>query len=262
MDLNTFTIDQLPFQTSDTLPEFCVRHKVDLGKVPDEKDNTNPNMYMDEIFAAGGEQPVPPIPPAPTIETVDLGLSSGTLWAKTNLGAQTETDYGNYYQWASTTPLHVEGTTVNPAADWELCPYTDSEGNPSKYTGSDYDTLQTSDDVVSKQFTGYRMPTQDDFQELIDETDNEWVEDFNGSGANGYKFTSKSDSSKYIFLPAAGYCNESSLGSVGEECNYWSSSLDTGNPSNAWYLYLDMEIVSMYNDSDRYYGFSIRPVKA
>ncbi len=49
------------------------------------------------------------------------------------------------------------------------------------------------------------MPTKEDFEELIDETINEWVENFNNSGVNGYKFTNKSDHSKYIFLPAASF---------------------------------------------------------
>ena len=30
---------------------------------------------------------------------VDLGLPSGTKWAKCNVGAATETDYGDYFQW-------------------------------------------------------------------------------------------------------------------------------------------------------------------
>jgi len=30
---------------------------------------------------------------------VDLGLPSGTLWCKCNLGANTETEYGDYYSW-------------------------------------------------------------------------------------------------------------------------------------------------------------------
>jgi hypothetical protein len=32
-------------------------------------------------------------------EYVDLGLPSGTLWAKCNVGASVETDYGNYYKY-------------------------------------------------------------------------------------------------------------------------------------------------------------------
>lgn len=34
---------------------------------------------------------------------VNLGLSSKTLWANTNVGAETETDFGEYYAWAETT---------------------------------------------------------------------------------------------------------------------------------------------------------------
>ena len=33
------------------------------------------------------------------IEYVDLGLPSGTLWANMNLGATSETDYGDFYMW-------------------------------------------------------------------------------------------------------------------------------------------------------------------
>ena len=33
---------------------------------------------------------------------VDLGLTSGTLWATANVGAKTPQDYGNYYAWGET----------------------------------------------------------------------------------------------------------------------------------------------------------------
>ena len=32
-------------------------------------------------------------------EYADLGLPSGTKWATMNVGASSETDYGNYYQY-------------------------------------------------------------------------------------------------------------------------------------------------------------------
>ena len=38
------------------------------------------------------------------IEYVDLGLPSGLKWAKCNVGAETETDYGDYFMWGSTKP--------------------------------------------------------------------------------------------------------------------------------------------------------------
>lgn len=37
---------------------------------------------------------------------VNLGLPSGTLWCTKNLGAETETDPGNYYQWGYTEPVN------------------------------------------------------------------------------------------------------------------------------------------------------------
>ena len=37
-------------------------------------------------------------------EYVDLGLPSGLKWAKCNVGATSETDYGDYFQWGSTEP--------------------------------------------------------------------------------------------------------------------------------------------------------------
>ena len=37
-------------------------------------------------------------------EYIDLGLPSGLKWAKCNVGAEKETDYGYYFQWGETTP--------------------------------------------------------------------------------------------------------------------------------------------------------------
>ena len=34
-------------------------------------------------------------------EYVDLGLPSGLKWAKCNIGAEKETNYGNYFMWAA-----------------------------------------------------------------------------------------------------------------------------------------------------------------
>ena len=37
-------------------------------------------------------------------EYVDLGLPSGLKWAKCNVGAEKETDYGDSFMWGSTEP--------------------------------------------------------------------------------------------------------------------------------------------------------------
>ena len=49
------------------------------------------------------------------------------------------------------------------------------------------------------------MPTKDDWEELRDNTNYEWVEDYlEISGLNGGIFSSTLDSSKFIFIPANG----------------------------------------------------------
>ena len=105
------------------------------------------------------------------------------------------------------------------------------------------------------------MPTQTEFQELIEGTTNEWVTNYNGSGVNGYKFTHKTDTSKYIFIPAAGFCSDGSVDNVGSYGYVWSSSLYTPYPNLAWYLYFNSGNCSMDLNNSRYCGQSVRGVR-
>lgn len=45
---------------------------------------------------------------------IDLGLSSGTLWATMNIGASTPEDYGDYFAWGETAPkVTTTGVTTS-----------------------------------------------------------------------------------------------------------------------------------------------------
>ena len=101
----------------------------------------------------------------------------------------------------------------------------------------------------------WRMPTKDEFQELLGNTTKEWTQ---VNGVNGFKFIGSNGN--YIFIPAAGYCGDGSVYNVGYGGYVWSSSLDTSNPGNAWYLYFYSDNCSMYNDN-RSYGWSVRGVR-
>ena len=50
----------------------------------------------------------------------------------------------------------------------------------------------------------WKMPTKNQCQELINNTTSIWT---TINKVNGYKFTNKTDTSKYIFLQAGGYWN-------------------------------------------------------
>ena len=193
---------------------------------------------------------------------VDLGLPSGLKWAKCNVGAETETDYGNYYMWGSTEPNTAE------ECNWEHAPFNNgSDSFEKKYFNAyksewldDKNNLSPEYDVAYKVTNGMaRMPTQDDIQELIDNTIHEWVENFNNSNVNGMKFISKTDESKYIFIPAAGNYDNGSVDGVGKYGLIWSSSLYSSYTHNAWNLLLIVVVCRMY-DGYRCFGRSVRPV--
>lgn len=193
-------------------------------------------------------------------EYVDLGLPSGLKWAKCNVGAEKETDYGDYFMWGSTKP-----NTADECA-WEHAPFN---GGNTSYNA---DTINSAKDTVcpngilakeydaASQIMGgdWRMPTRDEIQELIDNTDSEWVEDFNGSGVNGGKFTSKVNGNS-IFIPASGYRSVSSFYGQGNYGYVWSSSLYAVGPDYAWDLYF-CSGNAMAGSLSRSFGFVVRGV--
>lgn len=64
-----------------------------------------------------------------------------------------------------------------------------------------------------------------------------------------------------IFLPAAGNRNGTSLNNQGSNGYYWSSSLNSDNPNNAWNLNFNSSNVNV-NNNNRYNGYSVRAVQS
>lgn len=179
-------------------------------------------------------------------ESVDLGLPSGTLWAKHNVGAKLETEYGDMFAWGATNPYRVEGSTVYD--------------NTANYSASRANSIQlglnpNEDAATVNMGAGWRMPTKEQLQELIDYTTNEWTAI---GGVNGRKFTSKADTSKYIFFPAAGYVYGSSLFYRGSDVFVWSRSRNSS--TRGWRLGSGSGNLGVSTDN-RYNGFSVRGVR-
>lgn len=102
----------------------------------------------------------------------------------------------------------------------------------------------------------WRMPTLEDYDELRDYTNYETVEI---DGVAGEKFTSKIDSSKYIFLPFAGSAMEGSFMVQGSAGAIWSSSVSPRFPDCACYLNVKSS-VSLENADWRSVAYPIRGV--
>ena len=193
-------------------------------------------------------------------EYVDLGLPSGLKWAKCNVGAENETEYGDYFMWGSTIPNN------ETPCDWTNDPFNNGSSNYDEtYFNSVKDTvcpngvLAKEYDAVSQIMGGdWRMPTKAEIQELIDYTTNEWFTNYNGTGVNGRKFTGSKGNS--IFIPAADFRSGSSFyGREDYSGDIWSSSLFPSRPKNAWYLNFFSD--DFYVDyADRNYGLMVRGV--
>lgn len=205
------------------------------------------------FWKAGGPGPVV------EYEYVDLGLPSGLKWAKCNIGAKKETDYGDYFMWGSTEPNN------NTNCNWSTAPFNNgSSSYNSSYFSSVKDTvcpngiLAKEYDVAAQVMGGnWRMPTKAEFQELFNNTTNEWTQ---LNGVNGRKFTSKTDTTKYIFIPAAGNRSKNNMTLLGSTGNVWSSSLNTSKPQNAFKMFLDSDKVNVPSYISRWVGESVRGV--
>ncbi|MBO5975271.1 MAG: InlB B-repeat-containing protein, partial [Paludibacteraceae bacterium] len=184
--------------------------------------------------------------PATCTDYVDLGLPSGLKWATCNVGASSPEEYGSYFAWGEVT---TNRSFTEENYKWARG-FQDETGfifdGYSKYNEEDEkNTLDSEDDAATVNMgIPWRMPTEEEVQELIDECTWTWTYDYDGTGANGYIVESKTNSN-HIFLPAAGYYNGGSQERVGF---YLSSSI---------YKYEDYD----YDDDYFYYVYNYSSVR-
>ena len=188
---------------------------------------------------------------------VDLGLPSGTLWATCNVGADSPEAYGDYFAWGETTPKsdYSWSTYKYGTAEDQLTKYC-NKGSSGKNGFTDNKTVLDAEDDAATANWGdeWRMPTGEELAELYDGCIKIWTTQ---QGVKGRIFIGLNGNT--LFLPAAGIYGETSLYSAGSGGNYWSSSLYTGDPYSACYLYFFSDYVS-WNYDYRCYGLSVRPV--
>ena len=191
---------------------------------------------------------------------VDLGLPSGKKWAIGNLVKDSqgnysigeETDWGTYVSWGN-----IIGHNEGEGYDFSDANYNSTPGHS---VAANIPSNDASHDIaLAKLGTPWHLPTKEDFQELYDNTDSEWVNDYNGTGVAGRKFMKKSDHSIYVFFPASGYYSGTSLNDRGAYGYYWSSSFRSA--TNAYDLYFNSSSVSPQYYDNRRYGLTVRPVQ-
>lgn len=170
-------------------------------------------------------------------EYVDLGLS--VKWATCNVGASSPVEYGDYFAWGETSSKE-KYEEINCKTYCK--PINDISGN-AQY------------DVAKAKWGGdWRMPTEEEMSELLNEC--EWTWELK-DGVKGCKVTGPNGNS--IFLPAAGSRNGTTLSNVGTSGSYWSSTHGEYENYDASYLYFVSRVhYNSYNLRDN--GQSVRPV--
>lgn len=192
---------------------------------------------------------------------VDLGLTSGTLWATTNIGAANPQDYGWYFSWAETYPKER---------------YDDVSYRKHPLYKTNQNKLDSVEDAAAVIWGGrWVMPTYEQQKELLDECYWVWTNDYNNSKVAGcivYKAKNAQDkgvkiykkdtpSSSYtlsdihIFLPAAGYISYIWPYNDGS-CGYYRSSTYT---VGSYSLIISSQSAYETNQKSNISGYSIRP---
>lgn len=96
---------------------------------------------------------------------VDLGLNSGLLWAKCNMGTTKPTEPGDYYAWGetSTKKEYYSDNYKHFKVDGgiKVLKYNEKDGK---------EVLELEDDAARANIgAGYRIPTKEDWEELLED---------------------------------------------------------------------------------------------
>ena len=179
---------------------------------------------------------------------VDLGLPSGLKWATCNVGASSPEECGDYYAWGE-----VETKSS----------YTESNSSTYHKKMSDISGNRAYDVACKKWGSSWRLPTYDEFDELVSFC--EWKEATQG-GKKGYMGIGPNGNS--FFLPAVGCC-ESLTRNCQDDCCYWASTPVEGHlpqtPEHAkhqfaHYLTIDSFWGCKVMYTSRALGLNVRPV--
>ena len=219
---------------------------------------------------------------------VDLGLS--VKWATCNLGASSPEEYGDYYAWGEINPKVTGFTPLNykwfqllsranngdeydslilKVLKYSCGPRQKSYAEDDLLMVRLYETeldelgfdntlcLQQEDDAARLRLgLGWRIPTDEEWNELIEECD--WSFEII-NGVHGCKVLSKT-THQSIFLPFAGFGSGDGIVGLGVYGDFWASTCDSNRPFSAKSISCDQSGAISHAGWYRYRGLSIRPV--
>lgn len=203
---------------------------------------------------------------------VDMGEAG--IWATCNVGANKPEEYGLYFAWGETEGYKNASSKTGGFA-WTTYKHGDDPYNLTKYNTlavrgevDNLTTLELVDDAAHVDMGGsWRIPTEHEFQKLIDNTEpseganeNGWIDNYKETGISGLLLKSKTNGNT-IFFPSAGYTSAGTTEAVGLVGSYWANDInivskcEEGNCLNFQKTYCRPN-----SASTRYRGLSIRAI--
>ena len=145
---------------------------------------------------------------------------SGLKWATMNIGATKPSDPGLFFQWAD-----IQGYTADQCGnedgkkyfgfdDYKFVDTLNSEdidaSTTKKYNDDDeLVTIQSEDDAATVNWGGtWRIPTRNDYKNLLNATHTEWIYNYKDTGISGILLIDREDETKHIFFPNYGFLND------------------------------------------------------
>ena len=198
---------------------------------------------------------------------VDMGLS--VFWAECNIGAMLPEEYGDYFTWGE--------NSVKETYSWENYNWVEGEVHTitlgiearidatlTKYnTMSRYGkvdnllVLEPKDDAAhEKMGAGWRIPTYEEWKELIDNCTWSWSI---RNGVPGYLVTSNVKGNNSLFIPAAGGKWGTDIQRDKDYVVGWSSTLYADLPVGGWVFAGKKDGIEMLGNI-RAVGIPVRPV--
>ena len=209
---------------------------------------------------------------------VDLGLPSGTKWAKMNIDVTQANGFAaspyqydcSFFSWGNVIGHNPISTSAFDY-DWGTSNSGVYASTPGASLTGNIPVGDTYDAARKNLGSPWRTPTTEEFAELFNASNTKYINadgtDINSAqtnklttvnGITGLLLKSLANG-KTIFFPCSGYGDGQSWSLRGSVGHYWSSSL---------YSQTDGRLLVFYSggvhpqvDSDRFYGFAVRAVQ-
>ena len=163
-----------------------------------------------------------------------------------NIGAEKVEEYGSYFAWG----------VAETQDDFGWAHYKwGSAGSFTGYTGAT--VLEATDDAATANWgSEWRMPTEEEARELLENTTQEYV----GTDEN-YSIKLTGTNGNFIILPCASYKGGAGSSLQGYAGAYWTSTVDSGKVDDAFNIAFTHANLPTVDTERRVYGQSVRPVK-